>query len=181
AAGRRREFGLRGALGSARTTILRQLLTESLVLAAIGGLLGMILDVALAHMAAATLPDSLPRLNEIALRWPVLMVAIGLTGATGVLCGLAPALAGIKPDVMDSVREGARGAGQGRSLHNMRGALATIEVALAMLLLVASGLLLRSFQKIVATDPGFQPQHVLTASLTLPEHDYPTQQKVDAF
>jgi predicted permease len=181
AAGRRREFGVRVALGAARKTVVRQLLTESLVLAAIGGLLGMSLAIALAQMAAATLPDSVPRLNEIALRWPVLMVAIGLTGATGVLCGLAPVLAGIKPDVMDSLREGARGAGHGRSQHKMRGALAAIEVALAMLLLVASGLLLRSFQKMLATDPGFQPQHVLTASLTLPEHDYSTQQKVDAF
>ena len=181
AAGRRREFGVRAALGAARKTILRQLLTESLVLAVIGGLLGIILAVTLVHIASATLPDSLPRLNEIALRWPVLVLAIGLTGVTGVLCGLAPALAGIKPDVMDSLREGARGAGQGRSQHKMRGALATVEVALAMLLLVASGLLLRSFQKMLATDPGFQPQHVLTASLTLPEHDYPTQQKVDAF
>lgn len=179
--GRRRELGVRLALGAARRTILRQLFTESLVLAAIGGVLGIALAVALVHLAAATLPDSLPRLQEIALRWPVLLVAMGLTGSTGMLCGWAPALAGIKPDVMHSLREGGRGAGQGRSQHRMRGALAIAEVTLAMLLLVASGLLLRSFQKMLATAPGFQPEHVLTASLTLPEHDYPTQQKVDAF
>jgi putative ABC transport system permease protein len=180
-AGRRREFGMRIALGAARRTILRQLFTESLVLAAIGGALGMVLAFVLVHLAAAALPDSLPRLNEIAVRWPVLLVAMGLTGATGMLCGWAPALAGIKSDAMDSLREGNAAAGHGRAQNRMRGALVVVEVALAMLLLVASGLLLRSFQKLLATDPGFEPQHVLTASLDLPEHDYPAEQNVDAF
>jgi predicted permease len=180
-AGRRREFGVRVALGAARKTVLRQLFTESLVLAAIGGALGVALAVVLVQLAAATLPDSLPRLSDIALRWPVLLIAMGVTGATGILCGWAPALAGAKPDVMHSLREGGQGAGQGRLQNKMRTALATVEVALAMLLLVASGLLLRSFQKMLATNPGFEPQHVLTASLTLPEHDYPAQEKVDAF
>ncbi|MGA2538029.1 MAG: ABC transporter permease [Terracidiphilus sp.] len=180
-AGRRREFGMRIALGAARRAILRQLLTESLVLAALGGALGIVLAFVLVHLAAAVLPDSLPRLSEIAVRWPVLLVAMGLTGVTGILCGWAPALAGIKSDAMDSMREGSPAAGQGRAQHRMRSVLAVVEVALAMLLLVASGLLLRSFQKMLATDPGFEPQHVLTASLDLPEHDYPTEQKVDAF
>jgi putative ABC transport system permease protein len=132
-------------------------------------------------VAAVALPDSLPRLGEIALRWPVLLVAVGLTGATGILCGWAPALAGIKPNLITSLREGAQGAGRSRSQHRLREVLATIEVALAMVLLVASGLLLRSFQKMLATDPGFESQRVLTASLTLPEHDYPSEQKVNAF
>lgn len=181
AAARQREFGVRVALGAARSTILRQLLTESLVLSAIGGLLGVVLAALLMRVAAVALPDSLPRLGEIALRWPMLLVAVGLTGATGILCGLAPALACIKSDGLQSLREGGRGTGQSRSQHKLRGALATIEVALAMLLLVASGLLLRSFQKMLATDPGFEPRHVLSASLTLPAHDYPSDQKVNAF
>jgi predicted permease len=179
AAGRRRELGVRLALGATRRTILRQLLTESLVLASIGGLLGVALAVAVVRLAAIALPDSLPRLNELALHWPVLFVAMGLTGATGILCGWAPALAGIKPDAVHSLRDGGQGAGQGRSQNRLRAALAALEVALAMLLLVASGLLLRSFQKMLGTDPGFEPQHVLTASLSLPGHDYPTQQKVN--
>jgi predicted permease len=180
-AGRRRELGVRVALGAARRTVLRQLFTESLVLAVIGGALGVAVAFGLVQLTAAALPDSLPRLNEIALRWPVLLVAMGLTGATGILCGWAPAIAGAKPDVMHSLREGSQGAGQSRSQNKVRGTLAAIEVALAMLLLVASGLLLRSFQMMLDTDPGFAPQHVLTASLTLPAHDYPTQEKVDAF
>jgi predicted permease len=181
AAGRRREFGVRVALGAARKTVLRQLFTESLVLATIGGVLGVVLAALLVRVAAVALPDSLPRLGEIALRWPVLLVAMGLTGATGILCGWAPALAGIKPNLITSLREGAQGAGQSRSQHRLREVLATIEIALAMVLLVASGLLLRSFQKMLATDPGFEPQRVLTASLTLPDHDYPSEQKVTAF
>jgi predicted permease len=181
AAGRRREFGVRAALGAARKTILRQLFTESLVLAAIGGAFGLALALALVRFAAVALPDSLPRVHEIALRWPVLLVASMLTAATGILCGWAPALAGIRTDAMHSLREGSVGAGQGRSQNRMRSTLAATEVALAMLLLVASGLLLRSLQNMLATDPGFEPKHVLTASLTLPEHDYPAKQRVDAF
>jgi predicted permease len=181
AAGHRREFGVRVALGAARKTILRQLFTESLVLAAIGGALGVALAALLVRLAAVALPDSVPRLNEIALHGPVLLVAIASTAGTGILCGWAPALAGIRPDAMNSLRDGGHGAGQSRSLHRMRSTLATLEIALAMLLLVACGLLLRSFQKMLATDPGFEPHHVLTASLTLPEEDYPTTQKVNAF
>jgi predicted permease len=181
AAGRRREFGVRAALGAARKTIVRQLLTESLVLSAVGGGLGVLLALVLVHLAPTALPDSMPRLGEISLHWPVLLFALGLTGATGILCGAAPALAGIKPELVSSLREGGQGAGQSRSQNELRATLVTIEVALATLLLVASGLLLRSFQRMLATDPGFEAQHVLSASLTLPTHDYPSEQKVNAF
>ena len=87
----------------------------------------------------------------------------------------------MRTDVLDSLRDGSQAAGQGRSQYNLQSILVILEVALALLLLVASGLLLRSFRKMLETDPGFQPQHVLTASLSLPRHDYPTQQKVDDF
>ena len=107
--------------------------------------------------------------------------ALGLIALIGILCGLAPALASMRTDVLDSLRDGSQGSGQGHSQHTLRSTLVTVEVALATLLLVASGLLLRSFAKMLETDPGFQPQHVLTASLALPRHDYPTQQKADEF
>ena len=181
AAGRQREFGVRAALGAARRTLLRQLFTESLVLATIGGLLGVALATLLVRAAFIALPESLPRLGEIALRWPILLAALGLTGVTGLVCGWAPALASIRPDLIRTLRLGAQSAGQSRAQNNLRGVLVTVEAALAMLLLVGSGLLLRSFQKMLATDPGFEPRTVLTASLTLPEHDYPTDQKVNAF
>jgi predicted permease len=180
-AGRRREFGVRLALGAARRTMLRQLLTESLLLSAIGGLLGVALAMVLVHVAAVTMTDSLPRLNEIAVRWPVVFLAIALTGTTGLLCGLAPALASMKAELLDALREGSHGAGQSRGQHRLRNTLVITEAALAMVLLVGAGLLLRSFAKMLTTDPGVETTHVMTASLALPKHDYPTQQRVDDF
>ena len=180
-AARRREFGIRLALGAARRIVLRQLLTESLLLSAIGGAVGLGLAVALVRAAVVALPDSLPRLGEIAIRWPMFATAFGLSCVTGLLCGIMPAMAGVKADVLGSLHEGSQAAGHGRSQRRLQSLLVTLETALAMLLLVASGLLLRSLSKMLETDPGFQAQHVLTASLSLPVRDYPTQQKVDKF
>ena len=181
AAGRRREFGVRMALGAARTTMLRQLLVESLLLSATGGALGLSLAALLVEQAPRFLPDSLPRMDEIAIHWPVALLAAGLVCATGVACGLAPALASAKADVLSSLREGGQATGQGRSQRRLRSALVVAEMALAMLLLVGAGLLLRSFARMLETNPGFRPDHVLTASLPLPKQSYPTQLKVDEF
>jgi putative ABC transport system permease protein len=180
-AGRRREFGVRMALGAARKTMLRQLLIESLLLSAMGGALGLSLAALLVEQAPRFLPDSLPRITEIAIHWPVALLAVGLIGATGLLCGLAPALASAKADVLSSLREGGQATGQGRTQHRVRSALAVVEMALAMLLLAGAGLLLRSFARMLETNPGFQPDHVLTANLSLPKESYPTQQSVDEF
>jgi putative ABC transport system permease protein len=181
AAGRRREFGVRMALGAARRTMLKQLLTESLLLSAMGGVLGVALAVVLVNIAETQLTASVPRLNEIAVRWPVVCLAIAVTGITGFLCGLAPALASMKAEVLDALREGGRGTGQSRGQHRLRNALVITEAALAMVLLVGAGLLLRSFAKMLATDPGMETTHVMTASLALPKQDYPTQERVNAF
>jgi putative ABC transport system permease protein len=180
-AGRRREFGVRLALGAARRTMFRQLLTESLVLSCLGGVAGVALAVVLVRAAATTLPDSLPRLSEVSVSWPLLIAAIVLTSATGLLCGLAPALVSIRADLLDAVRDGGHGASHGLGQSRLRSAMVILEVGTAMVLLVSAGLLLRSFAKMMEVDPGFEPAHVLTASLSLPLHDYPTQQKVDAF
>lgn len=181
ATGRRREFGMRTALGAVRSVILRQLIVESLLLSAIGGLLALALTGLIVRFAPILLPDSFPRANEIAMHWPVFLVTAVSTVVAGLVCGLAPAMASVKTDMLGALREASHYGGQSRSLNRVRGALVGIETALAMLLLVASSLLLRSFEKMLETDPGFQPEHVLTASLTLPDHAYPTQPKVDAF
>jgi predicted permease len=181
AAGRRREFGVRLALGAARTTMFRQLLTESLALSCIGGVAGAGMAVILVQAAGAKLPDSLPRLLDIEVSWPLFFAAIVLTAATGLICGLAPAVESMRGEVLDSLREGGRDAGQSIRHSRLRNGMVMLEVGLAMVLLVSSGLLLRSFAKMLEVDPGFEPSHVLTASLSLPAHDYPTQWKVDAF
>jgi putative ABC transport system permease protein len=161
--------------------MFRQLLTESLVLSCLGGIAGVALAVVLVRAAATRLPDSLPRLSEVAVSWPLLIAAIVLTSATGLLCGLAPALVSIRADLLNSVRDGGHGASHGLGQARLRNAMVILEVGTAMVLLVSAGLLLRSFAKMMEVDPGFEPAHVLTASLSLPLHDYPTQQKVDAF
>jgi len=181
AAGRRREFGVRLALGAARRTMFRQLLTESLALSCLGGVAGAALAVVLVHAAAATLPDSLPRLSEIEVSWPLLLSAVVLTGATGLICGLAPAVQSMRGDVLDSLRDGGHDAGQSQGQSQLRSGMVMLEVGLATVLLVSSGLLLRSFAKMLEVDPGFEASHVLTASVSLPARDYPAQQKVGAF
>ena len=184
AAGRRREFGVRMALGAERPAMQRQLLTESLLLSSIGGAIGLALTAVLVHSAVAYLPTAapdLPRIDEIAIRWPVAALVLLLIGVAGVLCGLAPAMAGMNTEVLAALRDGSQGTGQGRAQHRLRNALVIGETALAMLLLVGSALLLRSFARMLEVSPGFQPEHVMTASLALPQETYPTQQKADEF
>jgi putative ABC transport system permease protein len=180
-AGRRREFGVRLALGAGRRAMLRQSLTESFLLSAIGSFLGAVIAVFLVRVAAIRLADSLPRLSYLSVRSPMLAVTIALAVLTGLLCGLAPAFGSMRADVLDALREGSQGAGHSRSQQRVRSVLAAVEVALAMVLLVGSGLLLRSFQKMLETDPGFQPQNVLSAYVSLPKADYTTQEKIDYF
>lgn len=181
AAGRHREFGVRMALGAARSAVLRQLLTESLLLSAIGGAVGVALAALLTQGASSMLPDSLPRLNEISIHWPVALLAVALVSATGVACGLAPALASVKAELTQSLRDGGQAVGQGRSHHRLSNGLVIGEIALALLLLVGAGLLLKSFVRMVSVNPGFQPQHIMTASLSLPLQAYPKQENVDQF
>jgi putative ABC transport system permease protein len=104
-----------------------------------------------------------------------------LIALTGIACGVAPALAGMRTNPLDALRSGNQNSGQSRGQHSLRSGLVIAELAMATVLLVASGLLLRSFAKMLETNPGFQPQHVLTASLVLPRHDYSSQQKVADF
>jgi hypothetical protein len=180
AAGQRRESGVRLALGAAGSTMLRHSLAESVVLSAIGGFLGILLAAFTVRLGTLFLPASLPRLTEISIRWPVLIVACALIGLTGLLCGLAPAISSMRTDILDALRDGGH-ASAGASQQRLRNALVVVETALALLLLVGSGLLLRSFARMLETDPGFQPRHTLTAHLSLPETDYPSQEKIDHF
>jgi predicted permease len=180
AAGRKRELGVRLALGAERRSVLRYALTESLLLNVLGGFFGIVTATVTAHLSSVLLPASMPRVAEISVRWPVLLFACALICGTGILCGLAPAFAGMRTDVLDALRDGGH-ASAGAAQHRLRSALVVVETALAMLLLIGSGLLLRSFARMLDTDPGFQPRHVLTAHISLPQQDYPAQEKIDSF
>jgi putative ABC transport system permease protein len=178
---RRREIAVRRALGAPSGALLRQAILESLVLSLSGGLLGVALAAVAVRVGVSRLPETLPRLDEISLDWQVIAFAIALAVLTGLVCGLAPAFAALRTSVNDTLKEGGRTGTAGGAHARLRSALVIGEIAIALVLLVGSGLLLRSFEKMRAVDLGFRPDHVLTASYSLPRQQYPTQSSVDQF
>lgn len=177
----RREIAVRRALGAPSGALLRQAILESLVLSVSGGLLGVALAAVAVRIGVSRLPESLPRLDEISLDWKVVAFAMILAALTGLVCGLAPAFAALRTSVNDTLKEGGRTGTAGSAHARLRSALVIGEIAIALVLLVGSGLLLRSFQKMRAVDLGFRPDHVLVASYSLPHEQYPTQSSVDQF
>ena len=178
---RRREIAVRRALGAPSGALLRQVILESLVLSVSGGLLGVALAAVAVRIGVSRLPETLPRLDEISLDWQVVAFAMILAALTGLVCGLAPAFAALRTSVNDTLKEGGRTGTPGGAHARLRSALVIGEIAIALVLLVACGLLLRSFQKIRAVDLGFRPDHVLVASYSLPGQQYSTQSAVDRF
>jgi putative ABC transport system permease protein len=160
AALRRGEFSLRIALGAAGGRLVRQLLTESVVLSAAGGALGLgVAQLGVRALVAAS-PPGLPRADAIHLDGRAFAFALALTALVGVAIGLVPALSSMRADVGSGLRERSRGATGGRS--RARSGLVVVEVALALVLLVSAGLLLRSVQRLVSVAPGFEPSHLVT-------------------
>ena len=178
---RRREFAVRLALGASAGMLLRQVLLESLVLSVSGGVIGLVLAWVALRVGVKLLPETLPRIGEIGLDWKVVAFSLMLAGLTGVLCGLIPAFASIRTNVNDMLKEGGRTGSAGGGHARLRSALVIAEIAVALVLLTASGLLLRSFEKMREVDPGYRPDHTLTASYSLPRNHYATQASVDAF
>jgi putative ABC transport system permease protein len=178
---RRREIAVRRALGAPPGALLRQAILESLVLSVSGGLLGLALASVAIRIGVSRLPETLPRLDEISLDWQVVAFAIALAALTGLVCGLAPAFAALRTSVNDTLKEGGRTGTAGGAHARLRSALVIGEIAIALILMVGSGLLLRSFEKMRAVDLGFRPDHVLTATYSLPRQQYPTQTSVDRF
>jgi len=177
---RRREIAVRLALGTTGKKLLWQAILDSLVLSVSGGLLGLLLADALLRVGVSLLPETLPRVGEIGLDWVVIGFALGLAVLTGLVCGLAPAFAAIRTNVNETLKEGGRGGSAGGHAR-LRSALVVAEIAVALVLLSASGLLLRSFEKMRQVDMGFRPDHTLVASYSLPRNQYGTQTAVDAF
>ena len=183
ASGRQREIALRAALGATRWRIVRQLLTESVIVALLGGVLGILVAVwGLDALRAANPGDAArfaPGWNQLGINLPVLAFTIALAVLSGLVFGLAPALQVSKPNLNESLKEGSRQS-SGRS-HGLRSSLVVFEVALSLVLLIAAGLFFRSFLTLFKTDPGFDPDHVLTMNLVLPRAKYNEERKGAAF
>lgn len=177
---RARELAVRSSLGAARTRIIRQLLTESVVLAVGGGLLGLALGVWGTALLVRFAPAGLPRASEIGLDATVFLFALGVSVVTGLLFGLVPALGNARASSAQSLREGGRGSSPGAG-GRLRSALVVGELALGVAVLVAAGLLLRSFQEMRDVDPGFRIDSALSASILMPAADYPDRASLISF
>ncbi len=178
---RQREMAVRLALGATATTLLRQTILESLILSVVGATIGLALAAGALKVGLSRLPETLPRVHEIGLDWAVVGFAVFLALLTGVICGLAPAFAALRTSVSDTLKEGGRTGTSGGGHARLRSALVIAEIAVAMALATASGLLLRSFEKMRAVELGFRPDHTLAAEYSLPKKQYPTQAAVDGF
>ena len=165
AATRQREIAVRLAMGAGRWRVMRQLLIESVVLAVIGGGLGVLLGWWGLQVFVAVSPGNIPRLNAVALDGTALSFTLGLAVLTGVLFGLAPAWQFSRPNLNEALKEGNRGASAGTGAGRTRNGLVVAEVALSLVLLVGAGLMLQSFARILRAERGFQPEHLLTAEL----------------
>ena len=181
ASARQREIAVRAALGAPRSRLVRQMLTESLLIALAGGALGMALALGGVRGLVSLLPADFPRAGSIHVNAAVLAFTLLVAVATGFVFGLAPALEAARTDLQRGLREGARGStGSGRRLR-LRNVLVVAEVSLASVLLIGAGLMLRSFVNLLRMDSGFRPEHVLTASLSLPDTEYKTPAAVTHF
>jgi len=163
--GRNREFAVRAALGAGRGRIVRQLLTESMLLALGGGGLGLFLAAWGTKAALQHLPSGLPRASEIGMDWKVLLFTAGIALLCGILFGMAPALRISKPNLQDTLKEGGRGSG-GRK-QRAQGAFVVAEMAMALVLLIAAGLMIRSLNALWSVNPGFDAHNVLTFGVSL--------------
>ncbi|HLL14390.1 MAG TPA: ABC transporter permease [Pyrinomonadaceae bacterium] len=182
AASRSKEIAIRTALGAGRGRIIRQLLTESLLLSVLGGALGLLFAMWGIDALLAALPEDLPRLlvSGIGLDMPVLLFTLAVSILTGLLFGLAPALQASKSNLNETLKDGGRtSAGAGR--QHVRNLLVVSEVALSLLLLVSAGLLIKSFSRLQETDLGFDPTNVLTLRVPLPEARYKESGQVANF
>ena len=181
AAGRHKEMALRTALGASRRRIVRQLLTESLLLACLGGVAGLLLALWGVDVLVSLIPEGVPRAQEIAVDGRALGFTFGVSLLTGVIFGLAPALQSSRLNLNESLKEGGRGSTDGLRRNRVRSLLVISEIALSLMLLIGAGLLIKSFKRLRDINPGFNPERVLTMSLSLPEAKYEEPERQGLF
>jgi len=172
AAERGREIVIRTALGAGRWRIIRQLLTESILISLAGGVVGVLIAWWGINFLIALKPENLPRLQEINLDWRVFAFTLGVSVLTGVIFGMLPAWTASRAAVNEGLKEGGRGATSGRAQQRVRSAFVVAELAVALVLLVGAGLLVKTFWKLRNVDPGFTSDHLLTMRVELPETRY---------
>jgi predicted permease len=172
------EFAVRRALGAGSGRIISQLLTESVMLAGFGGLAGLLIAFFGTKAALRFLPDALPRSSEVSMDVRVLLFTLGVSLLSGVAFGLAPALQFARVNILQVLRQTTRGAGGGR--RQLQSFVVAAEVALSIVLLVGAGLMLRSFSALLRVDPGYNPEHAITFSLSLPPHPKATADQIRA-
>ena len=178
---RQREIAVRIALGSSRASLVRRLLAEAAVLSAIGTALGVGLSAVAVPMLLRLAPETIPRLDEVTVSGTVLLFAAGVAVLSAVLFGLAPAIRYSRPDVIAALRHGGRGATDHPSRYRGRNLLVIAQTAMALVLLIASGLLARSFMRLMSTDQGFVAGNVLTFRVAVPQTTYPKAPEVARF
>jgi predicted permease len=176
ASARQREIAVRIAMGAPRLRVIRQLLTESLLISLTGGALGLLLAAGGVRALVALLPVDFPRAHDIHLNWPVLAFTLVISILTGILFGLAPALQASRTDPRQGLQQGSRTTTASRHQNRLRSALVIAEVSLACVLLVGAGLMLRTFLNLAHLDPGFHQENLLTANLSLPHVRYKDEQ-----
>src|SRR5256714_3965193 len=179
-AARQKEIAIRAAMGASRTRVLRQMLTESILLSAIGGAAGILLNILFNRLPLSMLPEGAPRLDQVGIDYRVLTFALGVSALTGILFGIVPALQASKLDVTSALKEGGRSA-EGHHRTSARSLLLIGEVALSLMLLIGAGLLIKSFLRLQEVRPGFNPHNVLIANLALPGAKYKDQQRPEFF
>lgn len=180
ATARQKEIAVRTALGAGRFRLIRQMLTESLLIAAVGGVAGLLVA-RWGIQALVALGPQIPRMHMISLDWRTFAFALGASLLTGALFGLAPALQISKVNLNESLKEGGRGSAGGARHNRLRGLLVVAEVSLAFVLLIGAGLLMRTFFHLQKVDPGFNPDRVVTASIDLPGARYATGREAWGF
>jgi putative ABC transport system permease protein len=179
-AARQKEIAIRAAMGASRLRVLRQMLTESILLSAIGGVAGLVLSIWSTDVLMSMLPEGAPRIEQVGIDYRVLTFALGVSALTGILFGIIPALQASKLDVSSALKEGGR-TGEGHRRTSARSLLLIGEVALSLMLLVGAGLLIKSFLRLQEVRPGFNAHNVLTARLSLQGPKYKKNQQIVEF